>query len=185
MLKTDWTAQQLSNQTKLTITEAKIYSKYSADIRKCKKSLVDGMTNASPAFSNAMENALARVDRIDVELKNRRMSWGEAALKTQESAATLKSDLLKAVVGIEVELQQAHQEEVAKRNEATGKLISGAAAVGGAALAVAASRNKSTDNNSEMKDEVYRLEEDKRRLEMECRKATNSDGINAWKFSHC
>ena len=175
----DFTFEQLSDNSIPTPKQAKLISEIHTKLLECRKEAIAYLGKLSPQVQQRFDAAYSKGDEISLALYQRKISWGEAARLKKTLIDDAKSGFRTDITAVINQLNAQHNAEIQERKDTAAKVAVGAAVVGGAALAVAAtagsSRSGSVSNDVQnLENENYRLKQQKNDAEYECRRVSRT-----------
>lgn len=145
----DFTLEQLSSRSLPTNSEANLYMQFANDMKSCRKIFLETLNKISPHFKASVMNSELQLDKVGVEIAQRKITWGEASRRVKEISVVENNELLRAATQIETNLNQEHYAEMQNRRVA-GEAFGEALQASGSALQQGAYQQQILRQNREV-----------------------------------
>jgi len=116
------TLSQLADQSLPTRQEIASIMAVHARAQTCRKALLDGLVNTTPTVVPVLAKAFAAAEDDTIAFAQRRISWGERTRRSRDRIIALQAAIQGEEGRIVSGLEQSHQAELARRQEALNAL---------------------------------------------------------------
>lgn len=129
----DFSLEQLTNQSLPTDAEAKLYIQFANEMKSCRRIVLETLNKVSPYVKAEVMSYELQLDKVSIEIAQRKITWGEASRKVKEISVAENNELLRVSSQIESSLNQQHNAELQSRR-AAGEALGEALQTSGYAL---------------------------------------------------